>query len=217
MRRTFSPISAAIEALSQGRLVIVADSEQREDEGDFLAAAELITPEQIHFMLRRACGQLCVPVLAEVAERLQLELMVPSCSATAPQFTVPVDHVACRSGVSPWERCLTIRNLIDPASQPADFDRPGHIFPLIAHKGGLLQRAGHTEAAVELVRSAGLTLAGVLCEICSQNGINMASRDELFELAAEHDLPLIAIDDLISLRREQSPAPPISCAIADQV
>jgi 3,4-dihydroxy 2-butanone 4-phosphate synthase/GTP cyclohydrolase II len=202
MSRRFSALQEGIQALALGRPVIVLDSPDRENEGDLLLAAEKATPEMIYFMHSRACGQLCVPVAPEIADRIDLSLMVvnnPDPDGTA--FAVPVDHRSCRTGISPEERVLTIQALLAPTSRSVDFVRPGHIFPLIAREGGVLQRAGHTEAAVDLARLAGLAPAGVLCEICSRDGRHMAGHDELWDLAEQYDLPIITIEDLIELRR----------------
>ena len=202
MSRRFWDIQMAAQALAAGRILIVLDSEDRENEGDLLIAAEKVTPEAIYFMLRRACGQMCVPVAAEIASRLDLALMTTqnqNLSSTA--FAVPVDHCGCRTGISPEERAATIRALLCPLSRPEDFVRPGHVFPLIAREGGVLCRAGHTEAAVDLAQLAGLAPAGVLCEVCSRDGRHMADRDELLDLSEEFDLPILTIEDLIRFRQ----------------
>jgi 3,4-dihydroxy 2-butanone 4-phosphate synthase/GTP cyclohydrolase II len=184
--------------------VIVVDSEDREDEGDLVAAAEAVTPQMIHFMISVGRGQLCMPVLPELAQRLQLAPMVPERpDQAAPRFAVPVDHITCRSGISPWERAYTMQRMLEPRSRPEDFTRPGHVFPLIARPEGVLRRTGHTEAAVDLARLAGLTPAGVLCEVCSRDGYHMADRSELAELAAEFRLPMITIDELVEFRRRE--------------
>src|SRR5579863_9439466 len=179
----FSRMEEAIEALAKGRVIIVADAEERENEGDFVVAAEKVTPEIIHFMISEARGQLCMPVLPEIARRLNLRPMVTSKSLSMPRFTIPVDHRFCRTGISPTERAFTIQMMIDSTTKPDDFVRPGHIFPLIAREGGVLERPGHTEATVDLMRMAGLKGAGVLCEICSRDGRNMATGDELMQIA----------------------------------
>jgi 3,4-dihydroxy 2-butanone 4-phosphate synthase/GTP cyclohydrolase II len=211
MPRHFCTVEQGIQALSAGRVVIVLDSEDRENEGDFLALAETITPATIHFMAQRGCGQLCVPVAAEIARRLQLQPMPANhADPEGTAFAVPVDHVECKTGISPVERVRTIRALLEPTTGPADFIRPGHVFPLIARDGGVLRRAGHTEAAVDLARLAGMAPAGVLCEICSRDGRHMADQAELLEIADEFDLPLLTIDDLIRYRqihRDDKPAP----------
>ncbi len=200
MIRRFSSVEEVVLALTAGRAAIVLDSEERENEGDFLAAAEKVTPELIHFMLRRGCGQLCVPVAREIASRLELEPIGTNINSAGTAFAVPLDHRGCRTGISPAERVLTIQEMLNPFSRAADFQRPGHVFPLIAREGGVLRRPGHTEAAVDLTRLAGLAPAGVLCEICSRDGCHMADRAELWEIAEEFDLPVFAIDDLIRFR-----------------
>jgi 3,4-dihydroxy 2-butanone 4-phosphate synthase/GTP cyclohydrolase II len=152
-----STIDAAVEAIGAGRIIIVMDAEDRENEGDFVCAAEKATPEIVNFMITHGRGQLCMPVLPEVCQRLELERMVDQ--NTAPlgtDFTVPVDHRSSRTGITAQERAATILAIMDPASRPSDFVRPGHLFPLVAKEGGVLRRAGHTEAAVDLARMAGL-------------------------------------------------------------
>ena len=196
----FSQIEDAIPAIAAGRVVIVVDSEDRENEGDFIGAAEKATPEMIHFMVSEGRGQLCVPLLPETARRLDLAPMVADGDPDTPRFAVPVDAIECHTGISPSERARTIQRMIDPATRPADFVRPGHVFPLIARERGVFERQGHTEAAVDLARLAGVIPAGILCEICSRDGRNMARGDELAEIAREFQLPIITIDDLIEYR-----------------
>jgi 3,4-dihydroxy 2-butanone 4-phosphate synthase/GTP cyclohydrolase II len=198
--RTYSSVEAAIEALADGRLVIVVDSEDRENEGDFLAAAETITPQTIHFMTSQGRGHLCMPVSPQIAQRLSLTPMVPRRTLTMPCFTVPVDHCQCKTGISPAERVMTIRAMVDSSSRPGDFVRPGHTFPLIAQEEGVFRRQGHTEAAVDLARLAGFAPAGVLCEICSRDGLHMAYGEELMELAQEFHLPIVSIDSLLEFQ-----------------
>lgn len=203
MDERLSTIDAAVEAIARGRLVIVMDAEDRENEGDFICAAEKVTPEIVNFMITQGRGLLCVAILPEVAERLDLPPIVEH--NTAPlgtNFTVPVDHRSCRTGITAQERAATIRALVDPASRPGDFFRPGHVCPLIAKEGGVLRRAGHTEAAVDLARLAGLTPAGVLCEILDQSG-DRAQREALYELAERFDLEIITIEGLIRDRRRR--------------
>jgi len=198
-----STIEAAIEAIRDGRIVIVMDAEDRENEGDFICAAEKATPELVNFMITHGRGQLCMPVLPDVCQRLDLPPMVDH--NTAPlgtAFTVPVDHRQCRTGITAQERAMTIRAIVDPASKAGDFVRPGHLFPLIAMEGGVLRRAGHTEAAVDLARMAGARPAGVLCEILDDNG-DRASRDRLFELAGQLGLEIITVEQLIRDRRRR--------------
>ncbi|MGE3821788.1 MAG: GTP cyclohydrolase II [Isosphaeraceae bacterium] len=198
----FSKIEDALEAIAAGRVVIVVDDEQRENEGDFIAAAERVTPEVIEFMITQGRGQLCMPIMPDLAERLDLRPMVEN--NTAPYrtpFTIPVDHKSCHTGISAEERARTVRSIIDPATRPSDLVRPGHLFPLVAKVGGVLRRAGHTEATVDLARLAGLRPAGVLCEIL--DGIHVAGRERLQEISAEFDLPIISIELLISYRRRR--------------
>ncbi|HEY1785622.1 MAG TPA: 3,4-dihydroxy-2-butanone-4-phosphate synthase [Pirellulales bacterium] len=198
---SFSKVDAAIEAIARGEVVIVVDAEDRENEGDFICAAEKVTPEIVNFMITHGRGQLCMPILPEVCERLKLHPMVES--NTAPlgtSFTVPVDHRHSKTGITAQERAQTIQAIVDPTSKASDFVRPGHLFPLVAKEGGVLRRAGHTESAVDLARLAGLTPAGVLCEILGPTG-DRATRAGLFELALEFELAIISIDDLIRYRR----------------
>jgi 3,4-dihydroxy 2-butanone 4-phosphate synthase/GTP cyclohydrolase II len=198
----FSKIEDALEAMADGQVVIVVDDEQRENEGDFIAAAERVTPATIEFMITHGRGQLCMPIMPDLANRLDLRPMVEK--NTAPHrtpFTVPVDHISCRTGISAEERARTIRAIIDPATVPSDLVRPGHLFPLVAKDGGVLRRAGHTEATVDLARLAGLKPAGVLCEIL--DGIHVADRERLHAIAQEFHLPMISIEMLISYRRRR--------------
>jgi 3,4-dihydroxy 2-butanone 4-phosphate synthase/GTP cyclohydrolase II len=202
MPATFSAIEEALEALAAGRVIIVVDAEDRENEGDFVAAAEKATPEVVEFMITHGRGQVCMPILPEVAERLQLHMMVDhNTSPHRTPYTVPVDHVSCATGISAEQRARTIRAIMDPRTKPSDLARPGHLFPLVAKEGGVLRRAGHTEAAVDLARLAGLHPAGVICEIT--DGIKMASRDRLQQVAAEHGLPIVTIENLIRYRRRR--------------
>ncbi|QDS97337.1 3,4-dihydroxy-2-butanone-4-phosphate synthase [Adhaeretor mobilis] len=197
----FSTIEVAVAAIRDGRVIIVADAEDRENEGDFVCAAEKVTPESVNFMITHGRGQLCMPILPDVSKRLLLSPMVEA--NTAPlgtNYTVPVDHCTSRTGITAGERAKTIQALCDPTSVPSDFHRPGHLFPLVAKEGGVLRRAGHTEAAVDLARMAGLTPAGALCEILDEQG-DRASRPRLLELAQEFDLPIISIEQLIAYRR----------------
>lgn len=196
----FSKIEDALDAIAAGRVVIVVDDESRENEGDFIAAADRVTPATVEFMITHGRGQLCMPITTELAERLELRPMVEH--NTAPYhtpFTVPVDHRSCKTGISAEERSTTIRAIIDPNTRPTDLVRPGHLFPLVAREGGVLRRAGHTEATVDLARLAGLKPAGILCEIL--DGIHVASRERLQDIAREFNLPMISIEMLISFRR----------------
>lgn len=204
MGRQFSSVEEGIGAVAAGRAVIVVDSEDRENEGDFIAAAETITPQLIDFMVCQGRGQLCVPVLPEIQQRLDLKLMVEGTDDMAPKFAVPIDHRSCGTGISPLARAISIQFMLEPEARPEDFVRPGHIFPLIARPGGVLQRTGHTEAAVDLARLAGRTPAGVLCEICSRDGMNMANRDELMDIASLFNIPIITVDALVEYRRSDA-------------
>jgi len=197
----FSTIDDAVEAIRQGEIVIVVDAEDRENEGDFVCAADRTSPEIVNFMIRHGRGQVCMPILPDVARRLDLPMMVDANSTPlGTAFTVPVDHRSARTGITAAERATAIAAILDPRSAATDFVRPGHLFPLVAKEGGVLRRAGHTEAAVDLARMAGLSPAGVLCEILDDTG-NRADRDTLFALAAEHGLKIISIEQLIRHRR----------------
>ncbi len=201
MGGNFSTIEDAIQAIARGDIIIVVDAEDRENEGDFICAAEKVTPEIVNFMITNGRGQLCMPILPEVSERLKLAPMVEAnTSFLGTSYTVPVDHKSCKTGITAQERALTIVSIIDPATKPADFVRPGHLFPLVAKEGGVLRRAGHTEAAVDLARLAGLSAGGALCEILGPNG-DRATRARLFELAREHHLEIVSIEELIRYRR----------------
>jgi 3,4-dihydroxy 2-butanone 4-phosphate synthase/GTP cyclohydrolase II len=197
-------IEAALAAIKAGKPVIVVDDADRENEGDLVCAAENITPELVNFLLEYGRGMLCVPVSTEIAERLRLSPLVSPDLNTAPMqtpFLVPVDHRDAGTGISAENRAKTIRALADPASQPNDFVRPGHIHPLQAKPGGVLRRAGHTEATVDLMKLAGMKPAGVLIEILSRNGTGMAGMEELQALSQQFGLPMVEIDQLIRYRR----------------
>jgi 3,4-dihydroxy 2-butanone 4-phosphate synthase/GTP cyclohydrolase II len=200
----YHAIEEVLTALRAGRPVIVVDAAEREDEGDFFCAAENVTPETINFMLEYGRGVLCAPLSQEVADRLQIQSMVPHDLNTAPMqtpFLIPVDHRKSGTGVSAESRAATLHALADPRSRPADFVRPGHIFPLLAKTGGVLRRAGHTEANVDLLRMAGLQPVGVLIEILSRRGTRMADHAELVALSKEFGIPIISIEELIRHRR----------------
>src|SRR3984957_9161071 len=200
MNNEFSQIDDALQAMEEGRHIIRVDDEDRENEGDFVAAADKVTPEVVKFMITHGRGLVCMPILPEVAARLHLAPMVDR--NTAPHqtpYTVPVDHRSCHTGISAEERARTVRAIVDPTTLPEDLARPGHLFPLVAKEGGVLRRAGHTEATVDLVRMAGLTPAGILCEILDGTGV--ASRDRLHAIGREHGLPIVSIEALIKYRR----------------
>jgi len=203
MPAEFSSIDAAVAAIRRGEMVIVVDAEDRENEGDFVCAAEKASPDIVNFMIRHGRGQVCMPILPDLATRLELPMMVESNSTPlGTAFTVPVDHRTARTGITASERADTIAAIMNPASTPSDFVRPGHLFPLVAKEGGVLRRAGHTEAAVDLARMADLAPAGVLCEILDDVG-NRADRESLFALAREHGLEIISIEQLIRHRRQR--------------
>ncbi|MFH1279693.1 MAG: bifunctional 3,4-dihydroxy-2-butanone-4-phosphate synthase/GTP cyclohydrolase II [Candidatus Eisenbacteria bacterium] len=197
----FATILEAIEAIRDGRMVIVVDDEDRENEGDLIMAAERVTPEAINFLTKEARGLICVPLVEKRCEELGLEPMVSKNTAIhGTAFSVSVDAVhGTTTGISAPDRAATVLALVDERSRPEDLARPGHIFPLAAASGGVLRRAGHTEAAVDLPRLAGLKPAGILCEILSDDG-TMARVPELAVLAGRHGIPLITIADLIEYR-----------------
>jgi 3,4-dihydroxy 2-butanone 4-phosphate synthase/GTP cyclohydrolase II len=198
----FAPIEQALAAVRAGKILVVVDDEDRENEGDFIMAAEKATPESVNFMAREGRGLICAPITRERAAQLRLEPMVLENTALhETAFTVSVDaRVGTTTGISAADRACTIRALVDPATRPADLARPGHVFPLIAMNGGVLRRAGHTEAAIDLARLAGLEPAGVLCEVVDDDG-TMARLPRLLQIAERHDLPIITIEELIKYRR----------------
>ena len=198
----FAQVEAAVRAIAEGRVVIVLDDEDRENEGDFICAAEKCTPEMVNFMVTHGRGLLCVPMLPDTAERLKLDLLKTS-DPTRPlntAFTITVDHCSVRTGITTEERARTITALADSQSTSESFSTPGHVNPLIAKEGGVLRRAGHTEATVDLMRLAGLEPVGVLIEILNQSG-DRASRTELQRIGRENGLPMITIEQLIRYRR----------------
>jgi 3,4-dihydroxy 2-butanone 4-phosphate synthase/GTP cyclohydrolase II len=199
----FSSIEDALSALRSGGLVIVVDDEDRENEGDFIGAAEAITPEQVNFMTKEGRGLLCTAITPDRCEALNLDLMVESNSSIySTPFTVSVDYrKGTSTGISAADRAATIRALADPGASPYDFARPGHVFPLRARSGGVLRRAGHTEASVDLARLAGFEPAGALVEIMNEDG-TMARVPELRKQAAALDMPFITIQDLIAYRMQ---------------
>ena len=196
----FSSIAAAVDAIARGSVVIVVDAEDRENEGDFICAAEKATPETVNFILRGR-GQFCVAVLPDVCERLEVSPVVSAnTSPLKTGFMTPLDHRSVKTGITARERAHTVRAIVDSSSRAGDFVRPGHVHPLLAKEGGVLRRAGHTEAAVDLARMAGLTPAGVLCEILDECG-ERATRSQLQELARANHLEIISIEQLIAHRR----------------
>jgi 3,4-dihydroxy 2-butanone 4-phosphate synthase/GTP cyclohydrolase II len=195
-------IETAIAEIKQGKLIIVVDDEDRENEGDFITAARNVTPETINFMSKHGRGLICAPLVEERCDELELELMVNNNTALhETAFTVSIDLLGhgCSTGISAHDRAKTVQALVDPATRPADLGRPGHIFPLRAKKGGVLRRAGHTEATIDLARLAGFEAAGVLVEIMNEDG-TMARLPELREIARKFDLKLVSIKDLIEYR-----------------
>ncbi len=200
MTDRFSTIQAAVEAIAAGKVVIVLDDEDRENEGDFVCAADRITPELVNFMLA-GHGQLCCSILPAAAQRFDLRPMVETnTSPLSTAFLTPVDFAGCKTGITAAERSETIRRLASETTVPNDFVKPGHVFPLLAMEGGVLRRAGHTEASMDLARMAGLTPAGVLCEILNSTG-DRATRDELLQIAQQHSLEIITVEQLIAHRR----------------
>ena len=195
-------IEEAIEDIKQGKIVIVVDDEDRENEGDFIAAAEKVTPEMINFMTHHGRGLLCAPLLEKRCKELGLDMMVENNTVLHhTQFTVSIDlkGEGCTTGISVFDRAKTIKALVKPETKPEDFGRPGHIFPLKAKEGGVLRRTGHTEAAVDLARLAGLEPAGILIEILNEDG-SMARLPQLVKVAEKHNLKIISIEDLVAYR-----------------
>ncbi len=198
-------IEEAIEEIRNGRLIIVVDDENRENEGDFLTAARNMTPELVNFMATHGRGLICTPITEERAKELQLELMVPANTSThETPFTVSIDLLGfgCTTGISASDRSKTIKALIDLEKKASDFGRPGHIFPLKAKNGGVLRRAGHTEAAIDLARLAGFEPCGAIVEIMNEDG-TMARLPELMDIAAKFDLKIVSIEQLIAYRLQK--------------
>ncbi|MCY8912264.1 bifunctional 3,4-dihydroxy-2-butanone-4-phosphate synthase/GTP cyclohydrolase II [Bacillus atrophaeus] len=196
----FHPIEEALDALKKGEVIIVVDDEDRENEGDFVALAEHATPEVINFMATHGRGLICTPLEEDIANKLDLHPMVDhNTDSHHTAFTVSIDHRLTKTGISAQERSLTVKALLDSQAVPTDFQRPGHIFPLIAKKGGVLKRAGHTEAAVDLAKACDSQGAGVICEIMNEDG-TMARVPELIEIAKQHQLKMITIKALIEYR-----------------
>lgn len=202
MKSELNTIEEAIEEIKKGKVVIVVDDENRENEGDFLTAARNITPEIINFMVTHGRGLVCAPLVEDRCDELGLDLMVHSNSAAyETPFTVSVDLIGhgCTTGISASDRAKTVKALIDPDIRPEELGKPGHIFPLRAKKGGVLRRAGHTEAAIDLARLAGFEPAGVIVEILNEDG-TMARLPQLLEIAKKFDLKIVSIEDLIEYR-----------------
>ncbi|HAJ32282.1 MAG TPA: 3,4-dihydroxy-2-butanone-4-phosphate synthase [Candidatus Atribacteria bacterium] len=200
--KIFKNIRDAIEDIYNGEMVVIVDGEDRENEGDLAIAAEKVSPEKINFMAKYCRGLICTPVNEEIINRLNLYPMVPhNPDPDAAAFTVSVDAKITKTGISVYDRAKTILTLIDSQSKPDDFKKPGHIFPLRTRKGGVLERAGHTEAVVDLVKLAGLYPAGVICEILNEDGTT-AKIPELKNFIKIHNLKMITIEDLIQYRIE---------------
>ncbi|HMQ06742.1 MAG TPA: 3,4-dihydroxy-2-butanone-4-phosphate synthase [Saprospiraceae bacterium] len=197
-------IQEAIDDIRKGKIIIVVDDEDRENEGDFICAAEMITPETVNFMSKYGRGLICTPLQEERAKELQLEMMVRENTALhETAFTVSIDLIGygCTTGISAFDRSKGIKAITDPKFTASDFARPGHIFPLISKKGGVLRRTGHTEAAVDFAKLAGFYPAGVLVEILNEDG-SMARLPELIEIADRHGLMIVSIKDLVAYRME---------------
>jgi 3,4-dihydroxy 2-butanone 4-phosphate synthase / GTP cyclohydrolase II len=204
-KSVLDPIESAIEDIRNGKLVIVVDDENRENEGDFVTSARNMTPELVNFMATHGRGLICTAITEEKAKELQLELMVPTNTAThETAFTVSIDLLGhgCTTGISASDRSKTIKALVDPNMKPSDFARPGHIFPLKAKTGGVLRRAGHTEATIDLSRLAGFEPCGALVEIMNEDG-TMARLPELIEIAKKFNLKIISIEQLIAYRLQK--------------
>ncbi|NNK76462.1 MAG: 3,4-dihydroxy-2-butanone-4-phosphate synthase [Maribacter sp.] len=197
-------IEEAIEDIRKGKVIIVVDDENRENEGDFIAAAEMVTPNMINFMAQHGRGLICAPLSEDRCNALNLEMMVQNNTVLhQTQFTVSVDLIGngCTTGISVHDRAKTILSLVDDATKPHDLGRPGHIFPLRAKNGGVLRRTGHTEAAIDLARLAGFKPAGILVEILNEDG-TMARLPQLMEVAKKFELKVISIEDLVAYRME---------------
>nr|WP_235888006.1 bifunctional 3,4-dihydroxy-2-butanone-4-phosphate synthase/GTP cyclohydrolase II [Neobacillus paridis] len=198
----FHKIEDALEDLKAGKVIIVCDDEDRENEGDFVGLGEFATPDMINFMAKEGRGLICVPISESFADRLELKPMVEvNTESHETAFTVSIDHIETTTGISAFERALTVQKLLDEDALPSDFRRPGHIFPLVSKEGGVLRRAGHTEAAIDLARLAESKAVAVICEVMNDDG-TMARVDDLIEVARKFDLKMITIKDLIEYRLE---------------
>ncbi len=198
----FNTIEEALEDIRKGKMIVVVDDEDRENEGDLVIAAEMVTPSVINFMAKHGGGLICLPIVRDRLEELNIERMVvKNTDPNKTAFTVSIDAIECSTGISAQERALTIKRVIDNQSKARDFTRPGHIFPIEYREGGVLVRAGHTEASVDLAKLAGLYPAGVICEIMNEDG-TMARVPELMEYVKKHSLKIITIAALIDYRRK---------------
>ena len=199
----FSSIDEAILDIKEGKMIIVIDDEDRENEGDLLMAAEKVTSDSINFMAKFGRGLICMPIEEGIAKKLEFNPMVLNNTDNhETAFTVSIDHVDTQTGISAFERAYTIKKVLDEKSKNDDFKRPGHVFPLIAREGGVLNRSGHTEAATDLAKLAGFKGVGVICEIMSDDG-TMARTDELIKFGEKHNLKVITIADLVEYRRKK--------------
>lgn len=199
----FSTVPQAFDALRQGKIILVSDDEDRENEGDFICAAEFATPENINFMATVGKGLICLPLARQIAERLEFVPMVADNSDNhQTAFTVAIDHIDTGTGISAFDRSLTAMRVADETATASEFRRPGHLFPLVAQDGGVLVRNGHTEATVDLMRLAGLKAVGLCCEIMAEDG-TMMKMPELQALATQHQMPFITIQQLQEYRRQQ--------------
>ena len=205
-KMAISKIEDAIAAIARGEIVVVVDDRDRENEGDLVIAAEAVSPQAIAFMMNHARGLICVPMEGERLDELDIPLMVPrNTEVLKTAFTVSVDYIpGTTTGISAADRAATVQALVRHGSRPEEFARPGHIFPLRAHPNGVLSRPGHTEAAVDLARLAGLLPAGVICEVANDDG-TMARLPELEVFAERHGLHLVTIEDLIAYRAASAP------------
>ncbi len=199
-----TPVEEAVDAIARGEIIVVVDDEDRENEGDLVMAAEHVTPEKVAFFLHHTSGFICAPITTERAGELDLRPMVEhNTESMRTAFLVSVDYRhGTSTGISAFDRAATVQAMVDPTTRPGDLARPGHVLPLEARPGGVLKRAGHTEATVDLARMAGLYPAGILCEIVDDKKMGMARVPELRRFAVEHDLPMISIAELIRYRRQ---------------
>jgi 3,4-dihydroxy 2-butanone 4-phosphate synthase/GTP cyclohydrolase II len=205
---SLAPIEDALRRIRRGEMVLVVDDEDRENEGDLTMAASWVTPEAVNFMLRWARGLVCMPASVEVLEGLKLGPMVaPEEAGCDTAFTVSIDHVDAGSGIGAGDRALTIRRVIAPDAVPGEFNRPGHVFPLRARPGGVLERRGHTETAVDLARLAGLPPVAVICEVLHDDG-SPARLPYLELFASEHRIAMVSVEQVVQYRLEHDPATP---------
>ena len=196
-------IEEAIEDLKQGKMIVVVDDEDRENEGDLLALAEFMTPETINFMATYGRGLICTPISQQLALKLGLHPMVRhNTDNHQTAFTVSIDHVNTTTGISAFERAMTIEKMIEPQAKAEDFRRPGHIFPLIAKDNGVLERRGHTEATIDLAKLCNSIPVGIICEIMGDDG-RMLRFNDLIKYAAQHHLKMISVEALATYRRQQ--------------